>query len=217
MSEGPGIARYLSGSGLDVLASLKSPMTVSEISEATGLSESHVRKILKTEREGNFIRKVDDAYVLNENASPRIQPFLASYMDYLEVSDPRLPNDSEILFRNGEDVVFSSGREQEFMPAGQSAFCRYGMKGMSEHVRYFTTETGEMTIGRVFEEAVKIAEAKDDWRLRLYNELFYIMNQAELSPSPEFLAKHRTVMSGGHIDNWPSRQDIEDRMWMVEE
>ena len=95
MSEGPGMAKFLSGSGLDVLSSLSSPMTVREISVATGLSESHVRKVLKTEREGGFVRKVDDAYVLSNDASPNILPFLRSYRDYLEVSDPRLPNDSE--------------------------------------------------------------------------------------------------------------------------
>ena len=210
------MARFLSGSGLEVLASLSSPMTVREISEATGLSESHVRKVLKTEREGGFVRRVDDAYILDDDASPRIVPFLRSYRDYLEVSDPRLPNDSEILFRMGGDVVFSSGRALEFRLTGPSAFGDFGMKGMPGRVRFYTTETGESTIDRVFEEAVLIADARDDWRLRLYNELFYIMNQGRLSPSPEFLASHRTIMSGGHIKHWPSKQDIEDRMWMVE-
>jgi len=216
MSEGPGMARFLSGSGLDVLSSLSSPMTVREISGATGLSESHVRKVLKTEREGGFVRKVDDAYVLSNDASPNILPFLRSYRDYLEVSDPRLPNDSEILFRMGGDVVFSSGRDLEFKLTGPSAFRDFGMKGMPERVRFYTTEAGEATIDRVFKEAVLIADAKDDWRLRLYNELFYIMNQGRLSPSSEFLANHRIIMSGGRIEHWPSRQEIEDRMWMVE-
>jgi hypothetical protein len=133
----------------------------------------------------------------------------------MEVSDPRLPNDSEILARIGGDVVFSSRRDQEFRPAGPSAFGDFGMKGIPDRMRFFTTYAGEMTIDRVFEEAVLIADAKDDWRLRLFNELFYIMNQGKLNPSPDFLANHRIIMSGGRIEHWPSRQDIEDRMWMV--
>lgn len=215
MSEGPGMAKYLSGDCLDVLVSLLAPCTPEGISEVTGISESHVRRILRLEIEGGFVRKTDGEYSLECDALPDIRPFLMSYRDYTEVSDPRLSDDSEILFRKGRDVVFSSDSDQGFRPTGASVFEEYGMHGMSDSPGFFTTEAGELSLDDMFEDAVRIAEAKNDWRLRMYNELFYIRNSGMLDPPSDFLEKHGRIMSGDRIDHWPSKEDIEDRMWMV--
>ena len=216
MSEGPGMARYLSGGSLDVLVSLLTPKTPEGISEATGISTSHVRRILRLETEGGFVRKQDNMYTLDDDALPNIRPFLMSYRDYTEVSDPRLSDDSEILFRKGGDVVFSSDSAQGFRPTGQSVFPEYGMRGMPDGPGFFPTESGEMSLDDLFAEAVRIADAKNDWRLRMYNELFYIGNSRRLNPPRDFIEKHERIMSGGRIEHWPSKEDIEDRMWMVD-
>ncbi|MBO6083759.1 MAG: hypothetical protein J6O90_01575 [Candidatus Methanomethylophilaceae archaeon] len=40
-------------------------------------------------------------------------------------------------------------------------------------------------------------------------------NERELKPSEGFIEKHKRIMSGERIENWPSKQDLEDRMWMI--
>ena len=216
MSDGPGTAKYLSGACLDVLVSIVIPRSLSKITEMTGISESHVRKILRTEMEGNMVQNVNGLYGINDDGCPKLRPFLNSYIDYTEVSDPRITNDSEVIFRNGADVVFSSADSQGYRPTGITAFKDYGMKGASDMRGFYTTRDGEMSIDMVFDDALRIAEAENDWRLRMANELFYIKNSDKLRPSPQFLEIHGRIMSGEHIGGWPSKKDLDDRMWMVD-
>ena len=215
MSRGPGMAKYLSGSSIEVLISILAPRTIDSISKETGLSGSHVRKILRSEVEADIVRKTGDLYTINDNAIPKLRSFLMSYKDYLEVTDRRISDDSEIMFRRGGDVIFRSDNPQGFRPTGISVFRDYGVRGLPDGYGYYTTVEGEMDIETIFDDAVRIAEVENDWRLRMANELFYMKNRKRLKPTAEFLDKHQRVMSGEEIENWPSRQDIEDRMWMV--
>ena len=216
MSEGPGMAKYLSGVSLDILVSIERPSSLKDIVSAASLSESHVRKILKLEIEGNIVQKINDMYRINDEDCPKLRPFIRSYVDYREVSDPRITNDSELIFRDGNDIVFSSEDGQGYRATGASAFERYGVRGLSGLRGFYTTKEGELDIESVFDDAVRIAEVENDWRLRMANELFYIRNKNRLNPSLKFLEMHNRVMSGEHIERWPSRKDIEDRMWMVD-
>ena len=215
MSEGPGMAKYLSGSSLDVLIAIVRPRDLKDIAKDTGLSESHVRKILKIQMEGRLVRKIDDMYSINDPDCPKLRSFINSYTDYLEVSDPRVSRSSEIIFRKGKDVVFSSSDSQGFRPTGITAFKGFGMKGIPDGYGYYSTASGEFNIETVFDDAVRIAEAENNWRLRMFNELFYIKNKKRLKPSADFIENHKRIMSGEHIERWPSRKDLEDRMWMV--
>ena len=140
MSEGPGMAKYLSGVCLDVLVSIERPRSLKDIVAATGLSESHVRKILKTEVEGNIVQKVNDTYRINDADCPKLRPFIRSYIDYREVSDPRITNDSEVIFRDGSDVVFSSEDGQGYRATGASAFEEYGVHGLARLRGFYTTK-----------------------------------------------------------------------------
>ncbi|MBQ7702132.1 MAG: hypothetical protein IJT54_07005 [Candidatus Methanomethylophilaceae archaeon] len=215
MSDGPGMARFLSGGNLDILVSITIPRTLKQIHESTGLSESHIRKMLDTLIEGDIVVKINNIYHINDEGCPKLRPFLNSFIDYMEVSDPRLSNDSEIVFRKGKDVIFSSADGQGYEPTGSSAFKLYGMDGLPDGHGFYTTEKGEMSIDTVFEDALHIAEVENDWRLRMANILFYIKNSEKLEPPQDFIRTHERIMSGEHIRNWPSKQDIEDRMWMV--
>ena len=215
MSEGPGMARFLSGAGLDVLIAILRPSSVKTVSQRTGLSESHVRKVLNLEIEGNLVRRINDVYSINDEECPKLRPFLNSYVDYTEVSDPRISNDSEVIFRTGSDVIFSSRDDQGFTPTGPSAFERYGVRGLAGTRGFYTTREGEMDIETIFNDAIRISDVENDWRLRMANELFYIKHKDSLTPPAGFLEKHERIMAGDHIDNWPSREDLEERMWMV--
>ena len=216
MSEGPGMAKYLSGVSLEILMSIERPSSLNDIVSATGLSESHVRKILRMEIEGNIVQKLNDTYRINDGECPKLRSFIRSYADYREVSDPRITKDSEVIFREGGDIVFSSRDSQGYRTTGASAFEEYGVHGLSGLRGFYTTKEGELDIESIFDDAVRIAEVENDWRLRLANELFYIKNKNRLKPSSEFLEMHNRVMSGEHIERWPSKKDLEDRMWMVD-
>ena len=136
-------------------------------------------------------------------------------MDHIEVSDPRLPNNAILLYRTGDDIVYSSNDEVSDTVTGFSALEDYGMNGWSFGTTYRTTKMGELTIDNIFNDAIEIAEIEDSWRLRMAAELFYIKNKEQLNPPKEFLDNHNHIMSGGHIKNWPSLKDIEDRLWTV--
>ena len=217
MSEGLGMARFLSGAGLDVLIAILRPSSIRDIARTAGLSESHVRKVLNLEIEGNIVRRINDLYSINDGECPKLRPFLNSYVDYMEVFDPRITNDSEVVFRDGSDLVFSSKDDQGYSPTGPSAFERYGVRGLSGTRGFYTTREGELTMEMIFDDAVRISEVENDWRLRMANELFFIKHKGRLNPPAGFMEKHERIMAGEHIDNWPSRQDIEDRMWMVKD
>ena len=215
MSKGPGMARFISDRRLDVLVFMLEPSTVESIVKNTGMSESYVRKILGIFSKGGMVKRADGKYGINDKNHPGIRAMLLSYLDHIDVFDPSVPREAYVLYRNGEEVIYSIPDKADGNPTGFSLFEKYGVEGMMYGEEYYTTRKGEIDIGTVFEDAYRIAKVENDWRLRMATEMFYIRNKEAVQPNEDFLKKHETVMNGGHVDGWPSRKDIDDRMWMV--
>jgi hypothetical protein len=216
MSKGPEVARFFSDSKLIVLLSLLSPKTIQSLSDETKLSESHIRKILRTDVGGGIVRNIDGYYSLNDERHPQIRAFLLSMLDHLEMYDPRIPWNADILFRKQNDVVYSfASQTSDDTLTGFSAMEKYGLDNWNFGCYFYTTEYGELTLDQIFDDALKIAEAEDNWRMRCAAELFYLKNKEQLNPPKEFLDNHNMIMSGGSIKGWPSLKDINDRLWTV--
>jgi hypothetical protein len=217
MSESPGYARFFSDRRLDVLCALLTPQRIGSIKAQTGLSESYVRSILKVEMEGGMVSNEDGYYLINDAAHPKVRAFLTSLVDHLEVSDPRLPSNSTILFKDGDDVVYTTPYATSDNPTGFTAMENHGMDGWAISDAYYTTKCGELTLDSIFTDALRIAEVEDNWRLRMAAEIFYISKKELLNPPQEFVDMHNRIMSGERIKKWPSAKDIEDRLWTVKE
>lgn len=217
MSESPGIARFFCDRRLDVLCSLLTPQKLKSIAIITGLSESYIRSILRIDMEGGMVMNNDGYYQINDANHPKVRAFLISFIDHMEISDPRLPNNSTILFRDGDDIVYTTPDTTSDRLTGFSALEDYGMNGWAFSDTYYTTKSGELTLDSIFSDALQIAEVEDNWRLRMAAEVFYIKKKEQLNPPREFVDRHNRIMSGENIRKWPSAKDIEDRLWTVEE
>ncbi|MBO7352522.1 MAG: hypothetical protein J6U12_06400 [Candidatus Methanomethylophilaceae archaeon] len=217
MAESPGFARFFCDRRLDVLCSLLTPQKLKSIRVLTGLSESYIRSILRIDMEGGLVVCEDGFYRINDSNHPKVRAFLLSLIDHMEVSDPRLPSNSTILFRDGDDVVYTTPDATSDKPTGFSALEDYGMNDWAFADTYYTTKSGELTLDSIFSDALQIAEAEDNWRLRMAAEVFYIKKKEQLNPPQEFIDMHNRIMSGERIKKWPSAKDIEDRLWTVEE
>ena len=67
--------------------------------------------------------------------------------------------------------------------------------------RYYTTSTERIGIKDAFEDAFRISEIKDDYRLRLMLMLFYEKNKNMINPPQDFLKIRDEIMSGNKISN----------------
>ncbi|MBR4686255.1 MAG: helix-turn-helix transcriptional regulator [Candidatus Methanomethylophilaceae archaeon] len=217
MSKGPEMARFFSDGRIYVLLSLLNPKTIQEISLETGISESHLHKILKIQTGGTVVRKIDGYYSLNSMKHPQIKAFLISLIDHLDVCDPRIPDNSILLFREGGEVVYSMTEMSLDQTTGFSALEDYGLTGWSFDDNYYTTKEDELTLDQIFEDAIRIAETEDSTRMRMANEIFYMKRKEELNPPKEFLDKHNRILAGERIEKWPSLTEIQEKLWTVTE
>lgn len=215
MSNDPEVARFFSDGRIFVLLSVLNPKTIQEISGETGISESHLHKILKIQTGGTVVRKIDGYYSLNSMEHPQIKAFLISLLDHLDVCDPRIPDNSILLYRNGEDVVYSSAEISLDQTTGFSALSDYGLTGWSFSDNYYTTRESELTLNQIFEDAVRIAETEDSTRMRMANEVFYMKRKNELDPPKDFLEKHNRILAGERIEKWPTLTEIQEKLWTV--
>ena len=216
MSESPEMSRFFSDKRLEVLMSIMEPRTIESISYETGISESYLRKILVLQIQGGLVQNINGVYRINDEEYPAVRPFLESLRDHIEMFDSRVPRTARIIARNGSEIIYSSKEDTDDEMTAFSVFEKYGVKGMNYGVRYYVNGRKESSIDDVFRDALAAADKDDDWRLRLAIELFFIRNQGKMQPPVRFLINHNRVMAGEHIRGWPSRQDIDDRMWMIE-
>lgn len=217
MSESPGYARFFCDRRLDILCSVLTPQKLKSIRIQTGLSESYIRSVLRVDMEGGIVLNNEGFYQINDFNFPKVRAFLISLIDHMEVSDPRLPSNSTILFRDGNDIVYTTPDSTSDRLTGFSALEHYGMNDWRFTDTYYTTKSGELTLDSIFSDALQIAEVEDNWRLRMAAEIFYMKKKEQLNPPQEFVNMHNRIMSGEHIKKWPSAKDIEDRLWTVEE
>ena len=217
MSESPGYARFFCDRRLDILCSVLTPQKLKSIRIQTGLSESYIRSVLRIDMEGGIVLNNEGFYQINDSNFPKVRAFLISLIDHMEVSDPRLPSNSTILFRDGNDIVYTTPDSTSDRLTGFSALEHYGMNDWRFTDTYYTTKSGELTLDSIFSDALQIAEVEDNWRLRMAAEIFYMKKKEQLNPPQEFINMHNRIMSGEYIKKWPSAKDIEDRLWTVEE
>ena len=215
MSEGTGMSRFLRDRRLDVLLSITEPRTIDSISYDTGISESYLRKILSIQIQGGMVQNINGVYRINDDEYPEVRPFLESYKDHREMSDPRVPRMAKIIRSNDREILYSSREETDDELTAFSVFEGYGVKGMNYDTRYYVKGREGSSIDDVFNDALAVAEKENDWRLRMVSELFFMKNQGKFAPSVRFLITHNRVMAGEHVKGWPSKQDIDDRMWMI--
>ncbi|MBE6519246.1 MAG: hypothetical protein E7Z70_06930 [Thermoplasmata archaeon] len=216
MSNGPEVSRFFSDSRLDVLKCIMTAKDLGTISKETGISESHIHKILNIHTNGGIVRNINGYYSLNDNRYPQIRKFLESLIDHLEVNDAKLPDNSLLLFRKNDAIIYSTKEKTTDNVTGFTALEKYGLTGWVFDDVYCTTEYGELSLEEIFNDALKIAEHEDSTRLRMAAELFYMKNEDKLNPPKEFVDIHNRILSGERIERWPSLQDLNDRLWTVE-
>ena len=204
-------ATLLSDSGLDILIELREPRTVEELETILGISKPSIYRKIRIGRIASAIVKEGKRYHVNTKTWNGLYELLNSAADRKEVFDERVPRNSEILGRVGNEVIFSCPNGSEYPFTGFSAFGEFDFDAISNK-NYYTTSKKPMDIQTAFEDAYTITKSLNDYRLRLLLMLFYNLNMDRIDPPIEFKNLYDRIQNGEEILRWPTQKDIAERM-----
>ena len=204
-------AKLLANSGLDVLIELREPKTMKELEESLGLSKPSIYRIVRSARIAGAVVKDDDRYRINTKMWAGLTEFLDSAVDRRDVFDERIPRNSRILGRIGKNVIFSNPNDLDFNRTGFTLFGEYNFDAAFGE-KYYTTVKEVPSIQDTFDSAFMIAEAQDDYRLRMLLILFYETNKKEIHPPQKFENIYNRIRTGEEILKWPTFDDIQERL-----
>lgn len=207
----PSIGEPLSGSGIKVLTALLEPRGIAELMQETGIKRTQVFKKIKQARAISLVRAEKDRYSLNGRIWGTAVEFLRELKKYEETTDPRVPSDSKIYFKNEKEIVFSSKEELDAALTGFSAYGQYGIK-LLMGVNYYYLPKRKLSKEEVFRHSISIAEKDFGARQIILVALFYAKYRKDLPEiRHKILEDISNILEGQKIPGYPTLQEIKDR------
>jgi len=208
----PNIIDILTNSGIPILISLLTPKKVSEIEKETQLKKSIIyRKIKQATRISAVIKNENQQYALNEKIWIDLRRFLEEYKKFEETTDPRIPTNSIIYYKDNKEIVFSNKEKLDATPTGFSAYERYGIK-LFLPTSYYYLPKKNLSKKQIFQHSLFITEKERDIRHLTYVALFYAKNAKELSTVKyPLLEKIKQVLNGSELNGFPTFDEIKEK------
>lgn len=211
LSKAKRLASPLSGTGLQVFMTLTAPKTVKETENATGLHKTTILKKINQGRKMSLLLIDKKTFRVNEKIWPDAKECLLELKRYEESVDERVPVNSEIYFKNDEDIVFSN---KEAIDAEKTAFSAYGNYGIKLLLttNYYCLPKRRLSKEEVFRHSLYVAEKNEETRSIIFIALFYAKHKKDLRQ-----VKHRIlddlylIFKGEKIPRYPTLQEIKDR------
>ncbi len=206
------IAIPFSGTGLDILKSLIEPTTIKKVCEKTGLHKTTVLKKINQARRLSLIIIEEKTYRINEEVWPDAREFLEELKRFEEKTDDRIPLDSIVYSKEGNEVLFSNEEELDATKTAFSAYENYGIKVYTT-TNYYVIPKRKLTKREVFRHSLKIA--KGNTNLLILAGVFYLRFKKELSTVDDETRKDLDkIISGKRMKGYPSFEEIKERSEM---
>jgi len=208
----PNIVDILTRSGIPILTSLLTPKKVSDIEKETQLKKSIIyRKIKQAAEISAVIKNENQQYVINEKIWIDLKRFLEEYKKFEETTDPRIPANSMIYYKNDKEIIFSNKEKLDATQTGFSAYEQYNLKLLLPTTYYYLPKKN-LSKKDIFVHSLFITEKDKDIRHLTYISLFYIKYKNELTDVKHpILTNIKQILQGKHIKGYPSLEEIQEK------
>ncbi len=211
LGEYPSICEPLSGSGIKILTALLEPMGIAGIMQETGTKRTQVFKKIEQARAISLAIYEKGRYSLNGRIWGKAVDFLKELKKYEETTDPRVPAESRIYFKNEKEIVFSSKEELDAALTGFSAYGQYGIK-LLMGVNYYYLPKKKLSEEEVFRHSLVIAEKDFETRQIILVALFHAKYRKDLQEIRHHILENiEKILEGQKIPGYPTLQEIRDR------
>lgn len=197
----PNLTTILSVSGLTILQHIITPKKVTDIVQETGVSKSVVYDTIQQCLAISIVKqKANNTYMINLDIWSDLQEFLNALNIYDETTDPRVPANSTIYYKNNKEILFSNNSTLDATQTGFSAYERYGLKLLLPTIYYYLPKKN-LSKKDVFMHSLHITEKEKDIRHLTYISLFYAKYKNELTDVKHPLLDNiKQILQGKHIE-----------------
>ena len=201
----------LADSGLEVLAEMTEPRTVSEIAATAEIHQTTASRKIVDMRSLGMVRKSGTRYYINYEYWPKLRELAEAYKAYKTTNDLRVPTGSILYYSSKAYAVFSTDKELE---CTKTAFSLYSEMDVVLHLftNYYCTLESPLAIQDVFTHSLHIISVDDDWRLKMMTLIFYVKYRDELRE-----VKHpmkdtmNEILKGSRVKGWVPLWEMQER------
>lgn len=209
-------AEALSGNGMEILAEMTVPRTVTELSVSLEEDRRTVLSRLTTMRKVSMVVKNGNKYDINRKIWPELVEVANEYQTYREHIDLRAPAGSRLYFENKDYVVFSDNRSLK--DYSLTAFSRYTEFGVQIHLRtkYYCNAVISK-IDDIFLHSLYVISKNNDWRLKMFALIFYKKYKNELTNIKHPLVTEMELVLStkeGKVSGWVPLKEMQERAEM---
>ncbi len=208
----PHLTSILSDAGLQICIALLTPKTVIDVVHETGFKKSTVyNKIKQGIQISAIVQKDNNTYLLNEKLWDDLRDCLTEIKKFEQTTDPRIPANSTLYYKNPKEIVFSNTAEINATLTGFSAYKNYNIALLlPTHYYYLPNKT--LSKRDVFLHSLYITEKEENIRHLTYIALFYIKYSDEVRQiQHRFLENIKHILNGKTIKGYPTLKDIKEK------
>ncbi len=208
----PNMVNLLSGSGILLLIELLHPKTVEEVESETEFKKSIIyKKIKQAINISAVIPKEKHKYVINEKIWKDLKDFLVEYKKHEETTDSRIPANSNIYYKNKEEIVFSNNADLDATLTGFSSYEKHGIKLLLT-TNYYYLPKKTLTIQDILKHSLYITQKDKNIRNLTFICLFFLKNKNDLlSIKHPILNKIKQILKGKNIQGYPTLEEIKEK------
>lgn len=208
----PNMVNLLSGSGIPLLIELLHPKTVEEVESKTEFKKSIIyKKIKQAINISAVIPKEKHKYVINEKIWKDLKDFLVEYKKHEETTDSRIPANSNIYYKNKEEIVFSNNADLDATLTGFSAYEKHGIK-LRLTTNYYYLPKKTLTIQDILKHSLYITQKDKNIRNLTFICLFFLKNKNDLILIKHpILNKIKQILKGKNIQGYPTLEEIKEK------
>ena len=208
----PNLTQILSDSGVQIYTLLLAPATIHDLCRETGFKKSVIyKKINQGLTISAIVRTEHHTYTINEQLWNDLRECLQEIKKFEETTDPRVPTNSTIYYKNPREIVFSNRADMDATPTGFSAYEQYNLKLLLP-THYYYLPNKALSKKEVFLHSLYITEKEQNIRYLTYIALFYAKYEKELTDVHHALLDNiKQVLQGKHLKGYPSYEEIKEK------
>lgn len=206
------LTQNLSDSGFQIYTLLLTPKTINDLCRETEFKKSIIyKKINQGLTVSAIVHKENHTYTINEKLWNDLRECLQEIKKFEETTDPRVPTNSTIYYKNTREIVFSNRADIDATPTGFSAYEQYNLKLLLP-IHYYYLPKKALSKKEVFLHSLYIAEKEQEIRYFTYIALFYAKYKKEFMDVHHVLLNNiEQILQGKHIKGYPTYEEIKEK------
>ena len=206
----PEITGLLADSGITVLSALLEPATANEILARTGLKKSIVYRKLRNVQKYSIVAIENRKYTINRKIWADLSGFLEELAMFENTTDKRVPVNSVIYHKKGNEIIFSNRQELDAEKTAFSVYSEYGIKIMPT-TNYYCLPKRKLTKKEIMLHSLYITEKEKSMQNIIFVALFYLKHGKKMRIQNPLLENIKLVLEGKAVSGYPTLKEIADR------